>query len=116
MQTTAQNISAKSRLLRTMFAGMLSFAILLSCFHGSACEAEIRGTFPGTVVSEQSQPTQQPVAQHQMVDHCLSHLIGDLSHPARAAVAQSVMVKLSWYDEAERPTTAFDSPFEPPRA
>ena len=116
MELTTHSIRKSDRLLRTMFAGLLSLAMLLSCFHGSACEAEVRGALPGTVVAEQSQPAPHPVAQHQLADHCLSHLIGDLSHPAATAIAPVVKVKLTWRDETNRPLASTDSPFKPPRA
>ncbi len=113
---TTQSIRKKDRFLRTMFAGLLSLAMLLSCFHGSACEAEVRGALRGTVVAEQSQPAPHPVAQHQLADHCLSHLVGDLSHPAATVIAPVVKVKLTWRDETNRPLASTDSPFKPPRA
>lgn len=113
---TSQSIRKRDRFLRTMFAGLLSLAMLLSCFHGSACEAEVRGALPSTVIAEQSQSAPHPVAQHQLADHCLSHLIGDLSHPAATIIAQVVKVTLTWRDEANRPFASADSPFKPPRA
>lgn len=99
-----------------MFAGLLSLAMLLSCFHGSACESEIRSALPSTVIAEQSQPAPHPLAQHQLADHCLSHLVGDISHPTAIAIAQVVKVKLTWGDEANRPIASVDFPFKPPRA
>ncbi|GAA3856058.1 hypothetical protein GCM10022626_30180 [[Pseudomonas] carboxydohydrogena] len=99
-----------------MFAGLLSLAMLLSCFHGSACEADIRNALPGTVIAEQSQPAPHPPAQHQLADHCLSHLVGDLSHPAATFTVQVAKVKLTWHDETNRPLASADSPFKPPRA
>lgn len=116
MEFTTHGIRKKDRLLRTMFAGLLSLAMLLSCFHGFACEAEVRNALPGTVVAEQSQPAPHPVAQHQLADHCLSHLVGDLSHPAASVIAPAVKVKLTWRDETNRPFASADFPFKPPRA
>jgi hypothetical protein len=115
MDTATQSLRKGPRFLRTLFAGFVSLAILLSCFHGSACADEIRSALPSTVVAEQSQPAPHPVAQHQLADHCLSHLVGDLGHPAATVLASVVKVKLTWRDEANRPLASADSPFKPPR-
>jgi hypothetical protein len=67
-------------------------------------------------VAEQSQPAPHPPAQHQLADHCLSHLVGDLNHPVATVTAPVVKVKLTWRDETSRPLASADSPFKPPRA
>jgi hypothetical protein len=99
-----------------MFAGLLSLAMLLSCFHGLACETEVRADLPGAVVAEQSHSAPHPVAQHQLADHCLSHLVGNLGHPVASVIAPAVKVKLIWRDETNRPFASADFPFKPPRA
>lgn len=115
MNTTMQSLRKGNCWLRTLFAGVLSLAMLLSCFHGSACETEVRGALSGTAVVQQPQPDSHPVAQHQLADHCLSHLVGDLSHPSATAILPVVKVELIWRDEASRSFASPDSPFKPPR-
>lgn len=116
MELTTQGPRKKDRFLQAMFAGLLSLAMLLSCFHGSACEVEVRNALSGVVVAEQSQSAPHPVAQHPLTDHCLSHLVGDLSHPAATVIVPAVKVKLTWHDETNRPFASADFPFKPPRA
>lgn len=99
-----------------MVACLLSFAMLLSIFHASACEAEIRQASSEIAVgAEQSQSAPQSLPQHQVADHCLFHLLGDVAHPASVATIRHVRVKPNWREDIPRTIAALDSPFKPPR-
>lgn len=100
-----------------MVACLLSFAMILSIFHASACETEIRqGSSEISVNAEQSQSAPQSLPQHQVIDHCLFHLLGDVAHTASVAIIRDVRVKPNWRQDIPRTIAALDSPFKPPRA
>ena len=100
-----------------MIACLLSFAMLLSIFHASAYEADIRqASSEVALTAEQSQSAPQSLPQHQVADHCLFHLLGDITHPVDIAIIQHVSVKPNWREDTPPTIAALDSPFKPPRA
>lgn len=100
-----------------MIACLLSFAMLLSIFHASAYESDTpQPSSEVSLTAEHSQSAPQSSPQHQVADHCLFHLLGDIAHPADVATIQHVSVKPNWREDIPRTIAALDSPFKPPRA